>query len=450
MTLRYPGAIAFLEHLEMHGIKLGLENIRVILATMGDPQLGMATVVVGGTNGKGSVASMVAAIGHQAGYRVGLYTSPHLIDARERIVVDGTPISGAAFARAADVVRSACERARVNASSARPPTYFEAMTAMAFAHFAEARPDLVVLEVGMGGRFDATNVTTPLLAIVTNVSLDHTRYLGKTVREIAQEKAGILKPRVAALTMARERALGVIRGRARQLQVPLFEAASECQVTVHDVAPEGCFSLRTPEHDYERLRLALAGRHQIDNAVLAVRAAEILAVRGYDRMAPEAVTAGLAAVRWPGRLDLRPGRPPLLLDGAHNPDGARALRSFLAEAGSRDGRVILMALSAGRDPREMGRLLLPLGREAVLCPVPGKEGVAPGRLFDEARRLGIPARVAADWRKGLATARRLAHAGDTVVVTGSLYLVGAVLGDLEAKKPARKGAPGKPSSRPHR
>ncbi|MFN7976110.1 MAG: Mur ligase family protein, partial [Acidobacteriota bacterium] len=217
MAYTYARAIRFLSDLESHGIKLGLENIRVILAKLGDPHRATPSILVGGTNGKGSVAATLDAILRATGRSVGLYTSPHLVDCRERIRVGGKAISQSGFASAAQCVAEATARARDGHALSRMPTYFEAMTAMAFEHFRRQKVDVAVVEVGMGGRFDATNVLTPLCSIITNVSLDHTQYLGKTVREIATEKAGIIKPKVPALTFARERALSVLRGRARQL-----------------------------------------------------------------------------------------------------------------------------------------------------------------------------------------------------------------------------------------
>jgi dihydrofolate synthase/folylpolyglutamate synthase len=379
---------------------------------------------------------MLESMCRSAGHRVGLYTSPHLVDSRERIRVDGVPIGTRELAAAAGRVRDAHADAEARFALSRPPTYFEAFTAMALHHFSERRVDVAILEVGMGGRFDATNVVTPVCSVITNVSLDHMQYLGRTVREIAQEKAGIIKPRVPVVTMARERALSVIRGRARQVGAPLHEVTAECRLRVTESGERSVARLQTPAALYEGLQVGLRGRHQVDNALLAVRAAEVMTARGIA--VPErAIRTGLRDVTWPGRLDVVEGSPRMLLDAAHNPDGARTLRAYLAAHQPVARTVMLMGLTAGREPREMARLLLPLARECVVTRPPAKASVAPSRLREEATRLGLRARAVDDWEEALAVARRRCRPRDVLVVTGSLYLVGSVLGSLRHGGEAR-------------
>jgi dihydrofolate synthase/folylpolyglutamate synthase len=375
---------------EAKTLSLGLERMEQTVRALGHPERGLRFIHVAGTNGKGSVCAMVESGLRQAGFRTGLYTSPHLVSPTERIRLQGRPVTEDEFASAFDQVHEAV------ADLSQHPTYFETVTAMAFLLFAKAQVDFVVLEVGLGGRLDATNVVTPELCVITPVSLDHQKYLGDTVAQISGEKAGILKRGVPAVISAQHpEALEVIRSRALQLDVPLIET-----------------------HTHEPLPYAppLAGRHQVENCLTAVMALESLGLDG------ECIRQGIGRTQWPGRLELVRRRPDVYLDGAHNLAGIEALADFIQDVRSNlpaSGRVwLIFAAMADKPVAQMGERLFPLADEIVLT-APAFE-----RALDP-RRIPAPegARVAPTVREALAMIGKAAPE-DTVFITGSLFLVG--------------------------
>jgi dihydrofolate synthase/folylpolyglutamate synthase len=423
---------AFLAHLTLFGTKLGLDSPRRLLAALGDPQDAFASAHVAGTNGKGSTCVLLEAILAAAGKTVGRYTSPHLEDFSERIAVAGRPIADA------DLVR---HTARVHAAAAGmdpPPTFFEAATAVAFLHFSGAAPgnapvDAAVVEVGMGGRLDATNLLTPKISVITNVGLEHTQYLGATPAAVAGEKAGIVKPGVPVVTAARGEALDVIRAAAARCGAPLGVLGEDFHVT--DGEP---FAYRGPHGTIDRLSLGLAGAHQRENAALALAAAEVfLEGRLPD---PGAVRRALAEARWPGRLEAVAAAAPVLLDCAHNGAAARALGAFLTSSLGAPPHAplwLVLGVLADKDFAAIAEALCPLATRVVLT--------AP----DTPRRgdLGAQARIAAGYARdvaavpGVAAAvevamREAAAAGGRVVVTGSIYTVGEARAHLRLARAA--------------
>ncbi len=405
-------AKAYLSFLEQAGMKLGLENIRTLLSRLGHPERRFPCVSVAGTNGKGSVAAMLSAIAREAGYRTGLFTSPHLVDCRERILIDGKMIPRDEFEELALLL------ARMRGLE-RQPTYFEAFTAMALEHFAENGVDLAVMEVGMGGRFDSTRAAEADLACITNISLEHTRFLGKTVPRIAAEKAGIIANGKQVVSGVSGKGREVVRQKAIERSAPLHEIGAECRI----VAPD----IETPLRTYHDLHLGLAGSHQWQNAAIAIRAAELLSVR-FPAMTEGSIRRGLRSVHWPGRLqDLRVGSRKLLLDGAHNAAGIRILAGFLTEHHNPLRTILLMGLSSGRRAGIIARTILPRVREAIFCEPPDRRPVPLSRLRAAASRQGIESLAIADCSEAARTALLHADSSDTIVVTGSLYLVGAVM-----------------------
>jgi dihydrofolate synthase/folylpolyglutamate synthase len=329
--------VQYLFSLETLGIKLGLENIQRLAAALGDPQSRYPSVIIGGTNGKGSVAAMVSTALGAAGLRAGRYTSPHLVRLEERFAIDGRAVSPDALAGAAATVSDAIASLLASGTLAAPPTFFEATTALAFELFKRARVDLAVLEVGLGGRFDATNVVTPIAAAITSIDLDHTELLGPTLADIAREKAGIIKPDLPVVvgeTKVEPRA--VLEAACVERRARFIGAFEGVRLDVRMDDGRAVIGLATPADRYQNVRLALRGRHQAANAVVAVRLLETLAASGVH-VARDAIVHGLTAVVWPARLELltaaalgRPDRQ-VLLDSAHNPAGARALAEYLAE-----------------------------------------------------------------------------------------------------------------------
>ena len=431
MDVGVERSVRYLFGLQSHGIKPGLARIRALLGFLGDPHRLFRAIHVGGTNGKGSTAAMVASVLGRQGYRVGLYTSPHLIDFTERIQVNGRVIPSDRVWAMTEKVRQASD-----ACLSEPPTFFEATTALAFAHFADAAVDCAVIEVGLGGRFDATNVLTPLVSVITTIGLDHQEYLGTTPEAIAFEKAGIIKPGVPVVAgRLSPETLSVIRGEAAEREafcLTLGEDFDAC-----GEAPER-FSYDGLRRRYGGLSCPLPGRHQLDNAACALAALELAEARGLA-VGEEAVREGLRAVRWPGRLELVSRKPDVWLDGAHNPQAAEALAAHLT------------TLSARRAPVAQGRLILVVGMMrdkdrkgvlALLAAVPGvchlvvtsaahPRAADPQELARDCEGLGVPVAVRPMVAEAFAYARNLAGPDDTICVTGSLLVVGEVKAVLE-------------------
>jgi dihydrofolate synthase / folylpolyglutamate synthase len=426
-------ALAWIDSLESLGIQPGLERIAALLDRLGHPQRDLPSVIVAGTNGKGSVTAFLAAILGEAGVQTGVYTSPHLQAFEERICVGAQPIAPMEMAALTRDVRDAVLGLRRDGCPS--PTYFEATTAMAFLHFKRRHVPLAVLEVGMGGRFDATNVATPLACAITPVSLDHTQYLGSTVAEIAWQKAGILRSGVPAIAGAQDPAARrVIAEEAARLGSPLIETSSCRFEPAGGFTDPPAFSLTTPSGARYDARLSLRGDHQADNAAIAVLLAEIVTRRGVAPVTAAHVARGLAKARWPGRLDLERRRGPggpfdLLLDGAHNPAGCRILADYLRRHQvTRPRRVLLFAAMRDKPAPAMLRELRDVVDEAVVTEIGIPRGTPASELGAAAAAAGLEARVVPDRGAALGTAAATAGPGGLVVACGSLYLVGALLG----------------------
>ncbi|MHC4199682.1 MAG: bifunctional folylpolyglutamate synthase/dihydrofolate synthase [Planctomycetota bacterium] len=412
----------------------GLDRIRELLAALGSPHERVGCLHVAGTKGKGSTAAMVASVLVASGYRSGLYTSPHLVDIRERIRVDGEMIPRGAFAglvaRTRPYLDRISEEAR-NSSTVRPPTYFEIMTHIAFLHFAECEVDVAILEVGMGGRLDATNVVAkPLACAITNISLDHTDILGGTLEEIAREKAGILKEGSPAVVAPQETsAEEAIAHAARQVGAPLWWVGRDVDLRMQDdPAGQGVFSVRTPTCTYDGLSIPLAGAHQRENACVAVGLVELARGRGLGRVTPDAVREGLARVRWPGRFQEVASRPVTILDGAHNPASVEALLATLAERFGSTRPVYVLSIASDKEWRKMIGALAGTAGAMVLTSSGSPRALAPDDLAGEARRAGVETVVVEeDAVAALEKARSTAGPDGLVVATGSLYLVGKLL-----------------------
>lgn len=421
-----------LSRLEGLGIRLGLESTRRLLSLLGDPQLRFPTVLVAGSNGKGSTSSLLAAMATAAGYRTGLYTSPHLESVEERLRIDGRTIGRE---RLAGLLEELVARAQRELGST--PTYFEALTVAAFLWFLEENVDLAVVEVGMGGRLDATNLCEPDLSLITSISLEHREVLGDTLAAIAKEKAGILREgRPALAWIEAPEAAEAVREAARQAGADL--AFAQERVRIEAVEPLGWegqrVRLETPAHRYD-LRLALLGGHQVKNLGLAVLAAETLAGRGFERLNPPAIEKGAAACRWPGRLEVVeiPGGRRVLLDAAHNPEGAAVLAGFLGRALPGPADLLFGALG-DKDVAEMLGALAPHARRVVLT-TPASPRAKPPEELAALLPSEIERWIEPD--PGRALGRALELGGETLVVCGSIYLLGEIRGRLRE----RFGAP---------
>jgi dihydrofolate synthase/folylpolyglutamate synthase len=421
---RYRRMELYLRSLERLGIKLGLENITRLLAVLGDPHRKFPSILVGGTNGKGSVAAMLAAILERAGMRIGLYTSPHLVRLEERFVAGGRAITPGRLATRILSLRETIDSALHTGVLKTSPTFFEVTTAAALSHFADAGVEIAVLEVGMGGRFDATNAVDPLFSILTPVELDHREFLGATRADIAGEKLGILRPGGLLLTAPQHPEVReVIRDTCRSRGAEWVESLQAVRV-MH--CPAGAVSFIGARMEIPPLRPALQGEHQLDNAATAVAAAEILCGRGFP-ISPLAVRDGLATVHWPGRLQVIAGRPRFLLDGAHNPAAARGLAEYLLRSEEERPPVTVFGALKDKDHEGMLRALSPHCSDLILCRPDSDRAADRGALEASARRAGLEFSWADRFPEAAADAERRAGPGGMVLVTGSLYLVGEAL-----------------------
>jgi dihydrofolate synthase/folylpolyglutamate synthase len=407
--MNYPDSVQFLYALgnEIKTAKFGLERIRVLLHALGNPQDRLHFVHVAGTNGKGSVCAMIESSLRAAGRHTGLFTSPHLAEPTERIRIDGAPIIATRFAAAFDRVHAAVEALLAKGAVDMHTTYFETVTAMALEVFAEERVDIVVLEVGLGGRLDATNVVIPDLAVITPIDFDHEAYLGKSIESIAGEKAGILKPGVPAV-FARQRPEA-----ARVLEARLVDARWTEHWPVSDLSLDergSQFQSRDREGAVLNIRCPLAGEHQVENALTAVVALQRLGIP------PAAIESGIAAAQWPGRIEHISENPAIVLDGAHNPAGARALAAYIQRFYR--GRRITMIYGAMRDKAvaEISAILFPLADRVIVTAPRQSRALAPETLRQISDHPNLT--IAPDVESALAMAD-----GDVTFVTGSLFLV---------------------------
>ncbi len=417
--MNYPDSVQFLYSLgnEIKTAKLGLERIAAVLEALGNPHRQGRFVHVAGTNGKGSTAAMIESALRLHGVLTGLFTSPHLAEPTERIRILGEPVTAARFTEAFDRVHAAAEALLEAGSIDMHPSYFETVTAMAFLIFAEEKVDTVVLEVGLGGRLDATNVVSPELCVVTPVDFDHEAYLGRGLEAIAGEKAGILKPGVpAVLARQRPEADRVLTARALELGCPVTRG---CDWVVGDLVldREGSRFLLTGERDL-RIHCPLAGEHQVENARTAAAALVRLGLPAVS------IERGIAAARWPGRIERVSEKPEIVLDGAHNPAGARALAAYLDRFYPR-GRVCLI-YGAMRDKAvaEIAGILFPRAKEVILTAPRQPRAFTPAAMRKFADHPSV--RVAADIGAALEMVREGAPddaPDDAVFVTGSLFLV---------------------------
>ena len=415
--MTYSSAVAYLYRLQKHGIKLGLATMTALMARLGMPQTRYRTLHIAGTNGKGSTAAMAAAVLQVAGYRVGLYTSPHLVEFRERICVNGEMIAESQVAQLTEQLQTLCQ-------PDLSPTFFEYTTAMAFQHFADSGVDVAVLEVGLGGRFDATNVVTPMACAVTTISLDHQEYLGTTLSSIAFEKAGIIKPGVpVVLGRLEDDAWRTIEQVARERQAPVFRLNEDFRT--EGEGPQQ-FSYRGLGMQYDGLTCTLEGRHQLDNAACALALLGAAAPQGIAVTA-EAVRAGLRAVNWAGRLEVVDRRPTILLDGAHNPAAATALADYLMHSDrSHPFRPVVLVLGMMRDKdhRDFVEPLRGLVDEVVLTQADLPRSATAQELRALLEGLLPHTHVVPSLSDAIALARQLATPDGLVCVTGSLMLVG--------------------------
>ena len=411
--------------LETFGIKLGLENILRLCTALGHPERAFRSLHVAGTNGKGSVSAMTHAALRAAGVHAARYTSPHLAELSERFVVGDEPVEATRLEAVVHDVLSCADRLREEGGLTAPPTFFEATTAAAFELFRREKVDVAVIEVGLGGRFDATNVVSPLAGAITTIDFDHLQHLGTTLGAIAFEKAGIIKPGMTVVIgdlgpEARE----VVERRAAEQGATVVEATSDTRAESEMIDGRARLTLATPSGSYGPLTLNLRGEHQIVNAIVVVRLLEVAAASGVA-IPRHAIERGLAVAEWPARLELvtlDEGRR-VLLDAAHNPEGARALAAYLRRWHPERPPLVL-GVMRDKNVSEIAHTLLPAVSSVIATAAPTPRAIPPDELARRLRAAGADSvRVEAD--PNLAIEQALVGAG-TICVAGSIFLAGAV------------------------
>jgi len=419
--MTYKQALEYLESLNKFGMNFGLTRIEKLLALMNNPERRFKTVHVTGTNGKGSTTAMLAAILHAAGLKTAMYISPHLQDYTERMVINGQQISKRAFAGA--IAYTSNFVTAMVADGWEHPTEFEVLTAAGFYYFAVCGVEYAVIEVGLGGLLDSTNVIVPEVAVITNVTLEHTDRCGNTVTEIAGHKAGIVKRGVPVVTAAKGEALAVIEAVAADLTARCYVLGRDFygELEAIDFKGQTVTVISSQQGNLGRFRVKLLGRHQVENCAVAVMAALVLA-EGEPRITTDVIRAGLAVVEWPGRFELINSRPVAVIDGAHNPDSARALRLTLDEVFSGQAITFLLGILADKDVAGITRELVRSQDDVVLVRPLSARAADPAEVAGKLKAKRVEA--ADSIENGYVIARAMAGEDGVVCVAGSLYLVG--------------------------
>lgn len=422
MTLLYEEAMIYLQNLTKFGMNFGLGRITELLRRLGDPHRLIKVIHVGGTNGKGSTAAMLAGVLQSAGYRVGTFTSPHLHCYTERYRINGMEIEPNRVANLITRLRPHLE-AMVR-EGFEHPTEFEVSTALAFCYFYEEAVDYLVLEVGLGGAIDSTNVVHPLLSIITNVAMDHMDYLGNTVSDIARVKAGIIKKGVPVITASENSdVLAIIRETCREKNCRLVRVGQDVTWTYGEHSLKGqYFSYRGLKVSYAKLWLPLIGRHQVVNAATALAALEVLDDLGIY-IAKNALQEGLSKTVWPARLELIGDKPPVLIDGAHNYDGAGSLRLALDEYFPDREIIMVLGMLGDKERARVVAKLAPRARYVIITKPNSPRAGDWMQMADEARRYVSEVDTVESIADAVLTGIKRAQKNDLVLVTGSLYMV---------------------------
>ncbi len=426
--LSYPQAIRFLYGLQGRGIKLGLGNIRRLMRSLGNPERKFASLHIAGSNGKGSTAAMIAAMLTAAGYRTALYTSPHLVSFTERIRINGKPVSQRDVARMATRIRPIVHNHGM--------TFFEAATAIAFRHFADQKVDIAVVETGLGGRLDATNVLRPLISLITGISLEHTQILGNSLQKIAYEKAGIVKRRGVCHTGATQpEVLRVIKRACRKKGAAFVPIPSGTAKIVRSDMRGSIVNFKFRQKEFRGLTISLPGSYQADNVALALHC--VAEIEGRFPVEEKSVRDGLKNIErltgLRGRFSVLARNPVVLGDVAHNPAAMKRLAASLKDAGRGDV-VLVFGVMKDKDAVSMIRALRPVVREAIVVQPRMERARRAEELVREFQRQNIPATSVIGVAEGLRAARTIARPSGTVLVTGSHFVVGEALASLEGRK----------------
>lgn len=421
--MQYQEAMEYLQNLTKFGMNFGLGRITELLRRLDDPHRKIRVVHVGGTNGKGSTTAMIAAVMHSAGYRVGTFTSPHLHSYTERYRINGCQIEPERVARLITLMRPHLDD--MVREGFEHPTEFEVSTAMAFLYFLDEAVDFLILEVGLGGAIDSTNVVTPLLSVITNVAMDHMDYLGHNLTDIARVKAGIIKPGVPVITAAAaQEVVEIIESACRERGCRLFRVGTDVAWSPGEHSLQGqYFDYRGLAGRMEGLWVPLIGDHQLINAATALAALEVLEKNGHVILEEKAVREGLKTVAWPARLELIGDNPPVMIDGAHNYDGACSLRRALDEYFNGYGVIMIMGMLGDKERAKVVAELAPRARHVIITRPNSPRAGDWAQMAEEARRFVPQVDTVEDIGAAVRAGMALARPGDLVCITGSLYMV---------------------------
>lgn len=413
----YQESIDYLYGLQKYGIKFGLNSTERLLERVGNPHHRLRFVHIAGTNGKGSTAAILSGILRSHGLKTGLYTSPHLVRFTERFKINDEEVS-------AERILDVFEKIHPTLNLNEPPTFFEMVTAMAYLYFAEEQVDLVIAETGMGGRLDATNVINPEVCVITNIAFDHQEFLGATLSTIAREKAGIIKKGTPLVTGALQPVVqGILKTTCMNKAAPLHRFKSDFKVRRN---PDGSFRYQGMYKQWSGLSINLRGQHQVGNAALALAALEILEKKGYVHVDQSVLEHALKEIKWPARLEVLDLNPMIVLDGAHNPQGAETLREALRDTFTYKKLHLVLGIMADKDIRGILRRLLPMAETAIFTKPRYQRAANPDEIRKMARPYIQKHYVIPDPASAIQEARRLAGPDDLICITGSLYFAGEV------------------------
>ena len=424
--ITYSEALDYIYDLTKYGIKLGLKNINYLLYLLGEPHKKLKIIHVAGTNGKGSTCSSISSILQSAGYKVGLYTSPHLVDFTERFIINQKSISRKKVSELLERIKPYIEKV-ANTPSYNHPTFFEVITSMAFLYFFEEQVDFLVLEVGLGGRLDATNVCEPLISVITHIDYDHMDELGNSLKEIAREKGGIIKPEGIVISSNQyEEAYNEIKKIADDRNSLIYSGGREIiyQIVKSDIKGV-IFDLKGIYHEYKNLHTPLLGRHQADNSAAAITAIEALKIRGVN-ITEKAIRAGLGKVNWTGRLEIIQNNPTLVLDGAHNPNGVKVVRDALKEIFSYHRLILVLAIFADKDYKKMIQIIVPNADLVIAAKTESPRAASPRIIAKEAAQYIDQNKiiVTENIPQAINCALSNSNEDDLICITGSLYTAG--------------------------
>lgn len=415
--MNYKSSLEYVYSLESFGIKLGLDRIMFLLKKLGNPEKKMKIIHVAGTNGKGSVCAMLSSILGEK-YDTGVYTSPNLVDIRERIIVNRRMISKNDFSRIMTKVK------KINVPSCfGHPTFFETLTAVALKYFHEKNVDFAVVEVGLGGRLDATNVVKPIVSVITNVSMEHENILGKNIEKIAEEKAGVIKKNVPVVTAAKNKnVLDVIKRVCIKNKCRLINVNENVEIRKLNHNLDGqIFDLQTPKNKYYNLRIPLLGRHQLVNAATALSVIELL-----KDFLESNIKKGFSSAKWSGRLEIINKKPLIVVDGAHNPDGMRKLKPAVIEYFNYDKLILVLGILSDKNIKKMVKIIAPQADIVVITKPDTERAADPEIIKNEAEKYIRNISVKENVKDALDYAKSIANKNDMILVTGSLYTVGGV------------------------